>query len=100
MISGKPCILRSAASASSVPGPCARPPHEVHGIDDLFVPIALFTSPRLRGEVDARSASGEGDSRWSEVFENPPHPDPLPASGERELSAVVATASIQLDRAL
>src|SRR5947209_5648542 len=42
------------------------------------------TSPRLRGEVDARSAAGEGDSPRFALAETPPHPDPLPASGERE----------------
>jgi peptide/nickel transport system ATP-binding protein len=42
------------------------------------------TSPRLRGEVDARSASGEGDSPRVALGEAPPHSDPLPASGERE----------------
>jgi peptide/nickel transport system ATP-binding protein len=41
---------------------------------------ALLTSPRLRGEVDARSASGEGDSPQAQSVESPP----LPASGERE----------------
>jgi DNA helicase II / ATP-dependent DNA helicase PcrA len=40
------------------------------------------TSPRLRGEVDARSASGEGDS--PNAGQGAPHPNPLPASGERE----------------
>ena len=39
-----------------------------------------FTSPRLRGEVDARSASDEGDSQRAALVETPP----LPASGERE----------------
>src|SRR5690349_6850081 len=34
-----------------------------------------LTSPRLRGEVDARSASGEGDSPRTESIESPPHPD-------------------------
>jgi DNA helicase-2/ATP-dependent DNA helicase PcrA len=52
-----------------------------------------FTSPRLRGEVDARSASGERDSPPAELLERAPHPDPLRASsahldpvkdGERE----------------
>ncbi len=43
-----------------------------------------LTSPRLRGEVDARSASGEGDSPSVQTAERPPHPSPLPASGERE----------------
>jgi len=45
---------------------------------------AAATSPRLRGEVDARSASGEGGSPDAPTVANPPHPDPLPASGERE----------------
>jgi HemY protein len=41
------------------------------------------TSPRSRGEVDARSASGEGPP--SAASSQPaPHPHPLPASGERE----------------
>ncbi|MGM4930485.1 dipeptide ABC transporter ATP-binding protein [Tardiphaga sp. 619_E2_N8_5] len=43
---------------------------------------ALLTSPRLRGEVDARSALGEGEPASESL--TPPHPDPLPASGERE----------------
>ncbi|MFH1342477.1 MAG: ABC transporter ATP-binding protein [Pseudomonadota bacterium] len=43
-----------------------------------------FASPRLRGEADARSAAGEGDSPSTVLAEAPPHPDPLPASGERE----------------
>jgi len=60
------------------------------------------TSPRLRGEVDRRppaavladkerrreasamrSEPGEGDTQQAPV-DSPPHPDPLPASGERE----------------
>ncbi|HZS64293.1 MAG TPA: excinuclease ABC subunit UvrA [Xanthobacteraceae bacterium] len=42
------------------------------------------TSPRARGEGGARSASGEGASRKSKNADRPPHPDPLPASGESE----------------
>jgi DNA helicase-2/ATP-dependent DNA helicase PcrA len=39
----------------------------------------------LRGEVDRASArSGEGGSPETESSEAPPHPDPLPASGQRE----------------
>jgi len=47
---------------------------------------ASLTSPRLRGEVDARSASGEGESTSSSEFAvSAPHPDPLPVKdGERE----------------
>ncbi|KPG00083.1 ABC transporter ATP-binding protein [Rhodopseudomonas sp. AAP120] len=49
--------------------------------------IADVTSPRARGEVDARSASGEGAPPRVAALgpvETPPHPSPLPASGERE----------------
>ena len=45
---------------------------------------ATLASPRARGEADARSAAGEGDSPHTLLAESPPHPDPLPASGERE----------------
>ena len=43
-----------------------------------------LTSPRLRGEVGLRSNPGEGDSPRVTLAEGAPHPDPLPASGERE----------------
>ena len=59
-----------------------------------------LTSPRVRGEVDAASptgrreappddrlregASGEGALRDAQAVDAPPHPTPLPASGERE----------------
>ncbi|MCA6122210.1 UvrD-helicase domain-containing protein [Bradyrhizobium sp. WSM 1704] len=52
-----------------------------------------LTSPRLRGEVGSlgsaiarQSDPGEGDSPRTELAETPPHPDPLPASAEREKS--------------
>jgi peptide/nickel transport system ATP-binding protein len=51
---------------------------------DLLPEEDLPTSPRVRGEVDARSASGEGDSPRVALAERAPHPDPLPAGGERE----------------
>jgi peptide/nickel transport system ATP-binding protein len=42
-------------------------------------------SPRRRGEADARSAAGEGDSPHTVLVEIAPHPNPLPAkSGARE----------------
>jgi peptide/nickel transport system ATP-binding protein len=41
------------------------------------------TSPRARGEVGLRSNPGEGDSPPAVLVEEAPHPDPLPASGER-----------------
>jgi peptide/nickel transport system ATP-binding protein len=47
--------------------------------------LTPLTSPRARGEVDARSAAGEGVSPRVALVEAAPHPDPLPAkSGERE----------------
>src|SRR5262249_652800 len=46
--------------------------------------VASFASPRARGEADARSAAGEGDSPSTVLAERPLHPNPLPASGERE----------------
>jgi len=69
----------------------------------------LFTSPRVRGEVDAPTGSGRRPARWQaprsdgvsgegappqpEQFDRPPHPvlafgsnHPLPARGEREIA--------------
>ena len=53
---------------------------------------AVFTSPRLRGEVNtakrSEAVAGEGESpRASESVEAAPHPDLLPASGEKEKSS-------------
>src|SRR6202035_5038187 len=42
-----------------------------------------LTSPRVRGEVDARSAGGEGASQQVAVAGAAPHPDPLRASFAR-----------------
>jgi len=39
-------------------------------------------------------AAGEGDSPRANPVESPPHPDPLPASGEREKGAASAAAAI------
>src|SRR5712691_5229288 len=63
---------------------------------------ASSTSPRLRGEVGLRASSarnpGEGDPRQTECQESPPHPDPLPASGERELTEIAAPSVNQFAR--
>jgi DNA helicase-2/ATP-dependent DNA helicase PcrA len=53
-----------------------------------------ITSPRARGEVDARSAADEGALSLPERAETPPHPLPLPASGEREERAPSAEKNI------
>jgi peptide/nickel transport system ATP-binding protein len=46
---------------------------------------AVSASPRTRGEADAQSAAGEGDSPRTVQTERAPHPDPLPVKdGERE----------------
>ncbi|MFK4398832.1 DNA helicase-2/ATP-dependent DNA helicase PcrA [Bradyrhizobium elkanii] len=48
-----------------------------------------LTSPRLRGEVGAQGAPGEGDSPRAELEDRAPHPDPLPVKdGEREQTAL------------
>jgi len=71
-------------------GPVPRegpPPRAVPRLSET-APCAGFTSPRLRGEVDATShnegASGEGEPQRAQDAVSPPHPNPLPASGERE----------------
>ena len=60
-----------------------------------------LTSPRARGEVDAPSRSdgppGEGlalEDTWDAPPEKAPHPDPLPASGEREIAPPRAPKNI------
>ncbi len=59
------------------------------------------TSPRARGEVDARSAADEGalqlpeqSAERAEAAATPPHPNPLPARGERELAAAGGAKNI------
>jgi peptide/nickel transport system ATP-binding protein len=42
------------------------------------------TSPRLRGEVGLRSNPGEGGADAMPAQNSAPHPNPLPAGGERE----------------
>ena len=54
---------------------------------------ANSASPLPSGEVGARSAPGEGLHINDRA--KPPHPNPLPASGEREHTAVAATALTQ-----
>ncbi|MCA1377458.1 MULTISPECIES: ABC transporter ATP-binding protein [Bradyrhizobium] len=54
---------------------------------DLLPEEETLASPRARGEADARSAAGEGDSPRAEFAEAAPHPNPLPVKdGEREQS--------------
>ena len=48
----------------------------------LLAQRTSFTSPRVRGEVER--SEGEGAPALPEQVERPPHPNPLPASGERE----------------
>ncbi|HVV40733.1 MAG TPA: excinuclease ABC subunit UvrA [Nitrobacter sp.] len=54
-----------------------------------YADAAATTSPHSRGEVDARSASGEGRKSRGRAIDAP-----LPASGEREQTAEKKTAKI------
>src|SRR5258708_29489529 len=57
----------------------------------------MLSSPRLRGEVDRSEArSGEGGSPRAWFVEGAPHPDPIPASGEREIGHRCKTTPINL----
>jgi hypothetical protein len=47
-----------------------------------------FTSPRVRGEVDAKWRV-RGAIRESDCAESPPHPDLLPACGEKESATLL-----------
>jgi hypothetical protein len=48
-----------------------------------------FTSPRVRGEVGAQRRVRETLHAFV-LAETPPHPNPLPAGGERELCSVAS----------
>src|SRR5258708_39773647 len=51
--------------------------------------VSYFTSPRLRGEVDARAARRvRGDSPRAESVESPPHPKPSASTSPRKRSEV------------
>jgi hypothetical protein len=54
-------------------------------IDSKQVGSLFLTSPRLRGEVGLRFSAirVRGPLREAEPAETPPHPNPLPARGER-----------------
>ena len=47
---------------------------------------ASIPPPQGEGGEDRRSEPGGGDSPPADHAEHPPHPDPLPASGEREVA--------------
>ncbi|MEY9881628.1 dipeptide ABC transporter ATP-binding protein [Bradyrhizobium sp. USDA 329] len=51
--------------------------------EDEPATTASFASPRMRGEADAPSAAGEGNSPGIVLAESPSHPDPLSASEAR-----------------
>ena len=56
------------------------------------------TSPRLRGEVDtperSEGVAGEGDFPRAQLVEGAPHPNPLPASAERERSGASGSPAL------
>src|SRR5205085_1234128 len=74
-----------------------------HRAESLVQTSALAkreTSPRLRGEVDTRSVSGEGPPQ-AETPRPAPHPHTLTASsGEREQARQAEEAESRINRAL
>jgi hypothetical protein len=50
----------------------------------------------LPGLWSTPTAGGVGDSPQAVLLETPPHPNPLPASGERE-RAILLAFDVQLD---
>jgi len=60
---------------------------------DLLPEEDSSASPRLRGEADARSAAGEGDSPSTALAESPPLPNPPRASFARLDPASVESAT-------
>jgi tRNA pseudouridine32 synthase/23S rRNA pseudouridine746 synthase len=59
------------------PDPNGQPAVTMWRVLGRFLPLPAC------GERSAPQAPGEGDPRFTESHESPPHPDPLPASGER-----------------
>ncbi len=57
-----------------------------------------FASPRLRGEADTRSVAGEGELPRVALVERAPHPNLLPASGEKGLAADAERAKMSTDK--
>src|SRR6516225_11349851 len=56
---------------------------------DDFLPLPVY------GERSIAKRSGEGDFPLAITLENPPHPNPLPASGAREPTFFVAVFRFQ-----
>jgi hypothetical protein len=106
-----PCAAARPRSRSTYPQPGRHaPPRPARG-QSVIVSLGIahgayrmlrFTSPRVRGEVRIERACarnpGEGDSPHTESLESPPHPNPLPASGERERTAFAAHFNVRQSR--
>ena len=68
-------------------------------LENTFVPFdgrPYLSPPAGRGRPPEQSEGGQvrGSSRDSEPAETPPHPDPLPASGEREANRPVGRRQV------
>ena len=85
-------VAGAGSRRCSSPAPRARPKRSISEGVACARPQRFFPSPRLRGEVDARSARGGGFTFFGIPIA--PRPNPLPASGAREFAAVGASASI------
>ena len=66
--------------------------------DGLRDDRSIFASPRLRGEADTRSVAGEGDSPRTVLWESAPHPDLLPASGEKGRAVLAEGVEMTSDK--
>jgi DNA helicase II / ATP-dependent DNA helicase PcrA len=79
-------LLAQAPSKSSLPGSSSTSPR-LRGEHRPPSAAVLEEERRAEGSATAQSNPGEGESPQTELLETPPHPDPLPASGERETNA-------------
>jgi Protein of unknown function (DUF3306) len=77
--------------------PSAEPDSDAPRRSEDTAERAAATSPRLRGEVGSRSDPGEGASPPAEHVERAPHPNPLPASGEREFDPATLPPIASID---
>jgi HemY protein len=72
---------------AEAPAPPAVTPGAIETSDVGKAAAPGVTSPRARGEVDARSASGEGGLPQTEASQQAPHPHPLSGSRIHPTSA-------------
>jgi HemY protein len=82
---------------ADAPAPPAVTPGAIETSDAGKAAAPGVTSPRERGEVDARSAAGEGPPSAASS-QQAPHPLPLPVNGERERARQADKPAQQVDK--